>query len=383
MKTKQKIRILYGLEAASGGALKHLIYLVTYLDKTHFEISVIISPNRPDTKKSEIEKLKQSGVNVIEINMGRSFNLVKDMYAIYKVYRNLKNSKYDIVHAHSSKAGFVFRMAAWLNGNSAVVYTPHCFYFSGQTGLKRQFYCMVEKIMGRITSFIIVSNNENDEALQYNIVRPEKVININNAIKFEEYNLKKEVRSIKDRLGIMEQSYVIGAVGRLTHQKDLVTYIYTAKEVVKEYKNVVFLIVGDGELKEQLSDLICKHQLEDKVMITGYHNEISDVFNIMDVFVSTSLWEGLPYVLLEAMWFKKPVVASDLGYNGLVYDKENGFLVKAGQYKDFAKIIKALLENERLRIEIGNNGHMLVNRKYDFESFIKGHELFYSKIAGR
>lgn len=383
MKTKQKIRILYGLEAASGGALKHLTYLVMHLDKTQFEISVIISPHRADTRKTDIDKLKQSGARVIEIAMERSFNLLKDGQAICKVIRHLGKNKYDIIHAHSSKAGFVCRIAAWLTSRAQVIYTPHCFYFSGQTGRKKWLYSRVEKLLGKITAYIIVSDNEKEEALQHRIVPSEKVININNAINFDEYSLKKSRDSIKSQWGIPEQSVVIGTVGRLTRQKDLETFIYTAGEVVKSYKNAVFLIVGDGELKEELSDLICKHQLENKVIITGYHDEVSDVFNIMDVFVSTSLWEGIPYVILEAMWFKKPVVASDLGYNGLVYDKENGFLVKAGQYKDFAEIIKALLKNEGLRIEIGNKGHMLVNKKFDFESFIRGHENFYSNITGR
>lgn len=379
---KGKTRILYGLEAAGGGALKHLTYLVTHLDKEQFDITVILSPNRPDRIDSEIEKLEQSGTRIIEMNMRREFHLFRELLLIFKLYRHLRQHRYDIIHAHSSKAGFTFRIAAWLGRRAAVVYTPHCFYFQGKRGTRKWFYARVEKWLGRITSYLVVSNNERDYALQYRIATEEKLVTINNAIDFIEYDSREQSGQIRARLGIGEDSIVIGSVGRLTQQKDLVTYIHAAREVLREHNNVVFLIAGDGELKEELQKLIEDLNLQHKVLIIGHYSNISDIYAVIDIFVSTSLWEGMPYVILEAMWFKKPVVASDLGYRGLLHDKENGFLVKAGDYVGFAEIIKVLLRNNNLMKEMGEKGHSLVNTHFNFENFIRQHETFYKRLAG-
>lgn len=378
----RKISILYGLEAAGGGALKHLTYLVTHLDKETFDITVILSPNRPDRIDSEIEKLRQSGARFMEMSMRRQFNLFKDLFLIYRIYRHLRRNRYDIIHAHSSKAGFTFRLAAWLNGSASAVYTPHCFYFQGKKGIRRWFYSRVEQWLAKITSYLVVSNNEREYALQYGIATEEKLITINNAIDFIEYDSRAQSEQIRKKFGIAEDSIVIGSVGRLTEQKDLVTYIYAAREVVKEHGNVIFLVAGDGELKEELQNLIAALHLQSKVLIIGHYGNISDIYAVIDIFVSTSLWEGMPYVILEAMWFKKPVVASDLGYKGLLHDKENGFLVKAGDYTGFAEIIKILLRNNNLMREMGEKGHSLVNTHFNFASFIRQHESFYKDLAG-
>lgn len=363
--------------------MKHLTYLVTHLDKETFDITVILSPNRPDRIDSEIEKLKQSGARIMEMSMRRQFNLFKDLFLIYRIYRHLRRNRYDIIHAHSSKAGFTFRLAAWLSGSASVVYTPHCFYFQGKKGIRRWFYSRVERWLAGITSYLVVSNNERDYALQYGIATEEKLITINNAIDFIEYDSRAQSEQIRKKFGIAEDSIVIGSVGRLTEQKDLVTYIYAAREVVKEHSNVVFLVAGDGELKEELQSLIAALHLQSKVLIIGHYSNISDIYAVIDIFVSTSLWEGMPYVILEAMWFKKPVVASDLGYKGLLHDKENGFLVKAGDYTGFAEIIKILLRNNNLMREMGEKGHSLVNTHFNFTSFIRQHESFYKHIAGQ
>jgi glycosyltransferase involved in cell wall biosynthesis len=383
MKNRKKISILYGLEAAGGGALKHLTYLVTHLDKELFDITVILSPNRPDRIDSEIDKLKQSGARIMELSMKREFSLFLDLRLVYRIYRHLRRHRYDIIHAHSSKAGFTFRVAAWLSGGASVVYTPHCFYFQGKKGISRWFYSRVEKWLGRITSYLVVSNNERDYALQYGIAAEKKLVTINNAIDFIEYDSREQSGQIRAKLGIDEKSIIIGSVGRLTEQKDLVTYIYAAREVLKEHRNVVFLIAGDGELKDELQKLIEELRLQDKVLIIGHYSNISDIYAVIDIFVSTSLWEGMPYVILEAMWFKKPVVASDLGYRGLLHDKENGFLVKAGDYTGFAEIIKVLLRNNNLIREMGEKGHSLVNTHFNFANFIRDHELFYKKLTDK
>ena len=377
MKKNRQLRVLFGLEAADGGALKHLSYLVSSLDPDSFSVTVILSAKRSEKVSPEIIKMQDAGAAVLLLSMERQINLWKDAKSFLLIFFHLMNHRYDIVHAHSSKAGFLFRLAAWINRVPTIIYTPHCFYFQAKTGIKRTFFVWLEKLMGKITHHIIVSNTEKIWAINYHIVTPLKLKSINNAIDFNEYPLPSNGESAKPFLGLKDDLLVVGAIGRLVEQKDWLTYIYAAKEILQHFSNVAFLLVGEGVLLNDLKKKIKQLELEDKIIITGHSSEVSKIYSAIDIFVSTSLWEGLPYVLLEAMWFKKPIVATNLGYHNIIYDNENGFLVEVKDYKILAEKIQALIKNKAMSIEMGERGHHLVKSSFSFNEFVKKHEVLY------
>jgi glycosyltransferase involved in cell wall biosynthesis len=377
----KKIRILYGLEAADSGALKHLTYLATNLDQAIFEIIVVLSVRRSgEFAYRHIRQMRKLKIEVVVIPMERSIHLWKDFVSFVAIFRHLAKNRYDIVHAHSSKAGVLFRMAAWIARVPSIVYTPHCFYFQGKVGIKKTFYSAVEKCMGVITDYIIVSNNERDAAIQCKIAALEKLLNINNAIDFDEYNANRRKDILKAAMGLQENALVIGAIGRLVEQKDWLTYIYAATETIAHFPETVFLIVGEGELREFLQDTIDFLGMTNKIIITGYYEQIDEIYSVIDIFVSTSLWEGLPYVLLEAMWFKKPVITTDLGYSDLIQERENGFLVTVKDYLSLAERIGQLIQDQPLRQHMGENGYQLVSKQFTFEKFVRSHERVYSQL---
>lgn len=373
----KKLRILFGVEAADGGALKHLSYLVRNLDRTYFDVTVILSNKRSEKVFHEIAKMEKAGTTVLLLPMERNINVWKDAKSFFKILSHISMDSYDIVHAHSSKAGVLFRIAAWVKRIPTIIYTPHCFYFQSKNGIRRMFYVGIEKLLGTITHYLVVSNTEKVWATNYKIVKPKKLKNINNAIDFTEYPLLCEDESTKRNMGFNDDSIIVGAIGRLVEQKDWLTYIYAAKEIVQHFPDVLFLIVGDGYLYHDLKETIKDLNLEGNVIITGYHSEVNKVYSVMDVFVSTSLWEGLPYVLLEAMWFKKPIVATNLGYQNIICDNENGFLVEVKDYKILASKIQELIMNKALSKDMGERGHHLVKSNFSFHEFVKKHESIY------
>ncbi|GGB24191.1 glycosyltransferase family 4 protein [Puia dinghuensis] len=378
---RKKIHILYGLEAADSGALKHLTYLATNLDQTIFEITVILSTRRStEYAYRHIMQMRRSKIRVIVIPMERNIHFGKDIVSFWAIFSHLVQNQYDIVHAHSSKAGVLFRVAAWMARVPAIFYTPHCFYFQGKSGIKRAVYSAIERWMGAITDHIVVSNNERDAAMNYNIAGSEKLLNINNAIDFEEYKSCRRKEILKRAMGLQENALVVGAVGRLVEQKDWLTYIYAAKDTIARFPEAVFLIVGEGELREYLQDTIDFLGMTDKIIITGYYAEIAEIYSVIDIYVSTSLWEGLPYVLLEAMWFRKPVVATDLGYSDLIQERENGFLVTRKDYSLIAKRIGQLIQDQALRQRMGEKGHQRVSRLFTFQKFVRSHEKAYLQL---
>ena len=205
----RRIKLLYGLEAAGGGALKHLVYLVTRLNGDDFDITVILSGSRKENISEEIGKMENAGVRVLLFTMCRNINPIKDLYSLLKLTFFFKHGKFDIVHAHSSKAGALFRLAAWLCGVSFIFYTPHCFYFQGKKGLPQEIFILLERLLSTITTKVIVSEGEQIECIKYKIAKPSKTININNAIDFNEYRQSKEINETKVSLGIPVNAFDI------------------------------------------------------------------------------------------------------------------------------------------------------------------------------
>ena len=372
-----KIKLLYGLEAAGGGALKHLVYLVTRLDKESFAVTVILSDSRNENITEEIEKMQNTGAKVLLLPMCKNINPGKDLLTLFKLISFLKREKYNILHAHSSKAGGLFRLAAWICKVPFIYYTPHCFYFQGKRGLKKYFFVLLERCLSKLTTRIIVSEGERNEIINNKITRFSKIININNAIDFDEYLQSREIAVTKSALNIPVDTFVVGAIGRLAPQKDWETYIYAANEVLKKHPQVKFLIVGDGEQRVELQKLIFDLNIESKVILTGYIKDIYKIYEIIDVYVNTSLWEGLPYVFLEAMKYQKPIVATDTGNDTTILHGKSGFINPVKDYHSIAQKIIMLVENKQMAIHMGKRGTDWLVKKYSFDLFIEHHDKLY------
>lgn len=374
-------KVLYGLEAASNGALKHLVYLTASLDKIKFDVTVLVSDLRssPGFDK-QIKKMVDSGVKVEILSMTRNIHLRNDLKAFIKVYQYLGRSNFDIVHSHSSKAGILFRLAAWLHNVPMIVYTPHCYYFQSLTGFRRLLFTNIEKIVSKITDITIVSDNEKRQALKYKVTPKYKLRTINNAIPFNEAVIQtNQSDKIKEKFGITSQ-YIIAGVGRLTEQKGWFNFLYAANEVIKINPEIIFLIVGEGHLKKRLDEMIINLGISDNVFLTGHIYEINQIYKIINVFVSTALWEGLPYSFLEAMQSKKPMITTNVGHEDVIKNEENGYLVGVDDFKAIAARILYLWKNKSIGVQMGKNGFYRLNKKFRYDEFVIQHENLYLNV---
>jgi glycosyltransferase involved in cell wall biosynthesis len=375
---ENKIKILFGLEATGGGALKHVSYLIRNLEKEIFDITLIYSP-RSVHENSEINELRLEGITIIEMKMPRDISLLKDMICLFQITTFLRKNRFDVVHAHSSKAGFYFRVASWLNNVPAIVYTPHCFFFQGKTGIKRSFFKLIEQALGYITDAIIVSVSERNQGLRSRIASENKFVKISNAIDVNDYTEYQRVEALKS-LGLPEQSTVIGTIGRLEQQKDLITLIYAAEKLVQNISGLYFIIAGEGEQKDSLENEIIKLGLSTKVLLIGYQFNIDIIFSAIDIFVSTSLWEGLPYVILEAMFFKKPIVATNIGYEDILIDEESGYLISPRDVSSLCEKLTMLIKDRMLCKEMGDGNRHNFDINFSFKQFVSLHEQLYIKL---
>ena len=172
--------------------------------------------------------------------------------------------------------------------------------------------------------------------------RPEKFTNIYSGIQFDKFKRSADIGEKKETLGISDQETVVGMVGRLSKQKAPQYFIRAVPDVLKENPNVRFLLVGDGELRSKVAKLAEKLGVDRAVTFLGFRDDVPEVLQVLDIFVLTSLWEGLGRSLTEAMYMGCPVVATKVeGVPELVVDGKTGILVEP---KDSGAIARGIIE---------------------------------------
>ena len=341
--TLEKKKIVLIVEAMLGGIRQHVCDIVENLDKETYEIYIIYSDLRADeTFEKDINRLKKQA-KLIKCNaMKRSIG--KDDYIAYKtIVKILKKIQPDIVHCHSSKAGIVGRMAARKCKVPLIIYTPNAYVFqSPQVSIfKKLPYILVERFLSRYATSITinVSKGEMDLAQKYKLDKPEKFILIYNGIPRIEL---KDKRQIREELGLDENKYYVGVTARCEHQKDPYTFLRIAEKVILLNEEIEFVYIGDGGMQEEMCDWIKEHGLSSKIHMLGFRTDAAFIVGALDLYLSTALYEGLPYSMIEAMRAGVPIIATDtVGNNELVFEGINGRMFPI---RDIDKACKLILK---------------------------------------
>ena len=364
-----KINLLYVITKLElGGAQKHLLDLITHLDKRRYNIFLITCAEGLLIQDAlSIEGLTLKCSSFLE----RPINPLKDVLALIEIYRFIKTSKIDIVHTHSSKAGILGRLAAKLAKTRLILHTVHGWSFNNhQSFFCRNFYICLERFCAQFTDkLIVVSRHDKQKGLENHIGDEDRYILIRYGINSLEFGLKDQ--DIKKDLGINNNDLVVGMVSCLKPQKSPLDFIKLACLIYQNLPHIKFVLVGDGILRPEIERLIYKLNLEKQIILTGWRRDIPRILSIFDVFVLTSLWEGLPLSVLEAMASAKPVVVTHTGgISEVISEAKTGFLVQIHHINKMAEKIISLLKDENLRKQIGQNAKDSLDSDYRVESMV-------------
>ena len=335
------------------------------------------------------EAFRQANVPYFVVPMQRSIHLWKDFVSFYRLLQQIKQRDFDIIHAHSSKAGFLARVAARLTRIPVVVYSPHAFSFDGpQPIVKKIFFVFFEKIASFFCDAIIAdSPSEKKLALQFKICSEEKITILPPSLKLSDYQLtipEEERKNYFKKLEIPLGNRLITMIGRLAPQKDPLSFIFSAPLLKKEFPDLSFLLVGDGPLMGDCIRTVLKLGLQKEVKLLGWRRDYKTLLQISDVFAHPSLWEGLPFILLEAMLYAKPVVATKAtGIADVIKDGVNGFLVPPRLPGLFSEKIKLVLDNPGLAKKMGEAAKKIVKNNYNLEKTIPLIEDLYLRLFNK
>lgn len=343
-----------------GGAQETVMLVADMLDPARFDASVISGP-QTGPEGSLIEAVRARGVPLtIEPALVREINPAKDLLAFVRLIRFIRRGRYDIVHTNSSKAGILGRWAARIAGVPIVVHTVHGWAHNDrQHPLVRRFYVFLEQLTQHITDrLIVVSPRNTEKGLADGIATPEKYITIRSGIELNRFRQPVRPReAVRAELGIPPDAAVVGMVTRLSPQKAPLDFVKAVARVTERRPDVHFVVVGDGPLRAEVEAQVAAGGLVDRFHLTGLRCDVPDLLHSFDIFALTSLWEGLPRVLTQAMAAGLAIVATAVDGNAeAVEDGVNGILTPPGEPQALAAALLRLLDDPTLAAEMGAVG---------------------------
>lgn len=309
-----------------------------------------------------------------------------DLRALFEIVKLLRQERFEIVHTHSSKAGMLGRLAARIVGGSIVVHTIHGFPFHDfMPAWKRNVYITLERLARPWTDyFITVCDLNRQEALELNLVEQHNAQTVYSGIDFSKLDASGEISKIYQNLEISSDCKVIMMVGRLDEQKAPYYLIEAFSNVLKQYPNVVLLLVGDGHLRSQLEQQVNELGICSAVKFLGSRSDVPQLLKGIDIFALSSLWEGLGRAMTEAMLLGKPVVVPAIyGIPETVHDNETGLLFPAGDVSQLTHQLLHILRHPEVGNRLGTNAKTLTRRLFDGHRMVQQIEDIYGKLLSQ
>jgi L-malate glycosyltransferase len=324
-------------------------------------------------KNAFVAELEASGAEVTCFPRRNSGTIILSAFTIA---RFCKQRRIDLMHCHLPVAGIVGRLAGRIAG-IPVVYTEH--------NLMQRYHPWTRMMNIRTWDWqkaVIAVSHGVADSIQSHLKSPVPVRVIQNGVPVQSLIRSTEDRlEIRQQLGIPPDAPVIGTVAVFRIQKNLPDWIRAARMIKNSNPDCHFLLVGDGPLRKEVEREIHSAGLSDAVHLTGLQENVTPYYSAMDIFMSSSIFEGLPIALLEAMAMNLPVVATTVGGVPEIIDNElTGILVEPENPELLAAKATSLLNNEPLRNGIGSAARLVIESRFNISKMTAQLEMLYGEI---
>jgi glycosyltransferase involved in cell wall biosynthesis len=387
----KKIKVLRIINRFNiGGPTYNATFLTRFLSD---EFETLLIGGLPEKGESDsLHILEEYGVEPILLpEMKRKPNFFSDRKALKKIKEIIVEYKPDIVHTHASKAGALGRKAALDMNVPVIVHTFHGHVFHSYFGkVKTELYKFIErKLAEKSTGIIAISELQKNELVNTYKIATEKKVNVIplgfDLQKFNE-NLSEKRKNVREKFEIGEDQVAVAIVGRLAPIKNHALFLEAVNLLqVQTEKKMVFFIVGDGELRDEIAQKVS--DLSKKgvdIRMTSWIKDINEFNAGMDIICLSSNNEGTPVSIIEAQASQVPVVSTNVGgVQNVMIDNETGYIVPKNNARIFADKLLVLIENEVLRNEMGQKGWTFVKERFHFERLVKDMEDYYKGLLNK
>ncbi|NLO05945.1 MAG: glycosyltransferase family 4 protein [candidate division WS1 bacterium] len=380
----ERISVCHVLEATAGGTRQYLMDACLGLPTDRFEQTAIVSTRRDERFVADIEALRAAGVRVEVVEMVREIDRREDLRAFRELRDHFRANRYDIIHTHSSKAGMLGRLAAWRAHNPAArVYSPHAFAFEMRVTPSRAFlYHWLERLAGRITDLLICTcDSEREIAVRRRIVPPSRAAVVRTGVDLRRFHPQPDALRVREEIGLPPRHRIVGTVGGLVEQKGHRDLLHAAALVLAELPHTTFVIAGSGDLEDELRGGAEALGLGRRVRFLGARDDIPRLLAGLDLFVMPSLWEGMPYALIEAMAVGVPVLGSAIpGIVDLIVPNRTGWLAPPAAPEELAEGIVRALRQEGQSAAMAQAARDMVVREHSRERMLSSLANCYERL---
>lgn len=357
-----------------GGGQITVLNLAHYLDKKKFEVFVSSEEGGP-----LVEEAQKAGIShlPVRIKKGLSFKTVAQMASFFHEHR------IDILHTHGGIAGFFGRWAARKAKVPFIVHTFHgIHYLHYRNPFQKWAYIFLERVFSRFTqACIFVCESDFKKAQKHKLVPLQKMHLVRNGLDFSRLEKVENAEKKREELGLVLFQPLVGTVARLHRQKGIVYLIRATKEILEKFPRAKILIIGGGPLRKKLEGEAIKRGVGEAVMFLGERKDATAILSLFNVFVLPSLWEGLPYAVLEAATLGKPIVASCVdGIKEVIDHGDTGLLVSPGKETELAQAVMLLLHDRNLASRLAERARAEIPSRFSLRRMLEQTQNLYLSI---
>jgi len=360
-----------------GGAQSNTIYTVSHLDSARFDVKLVAGPG------GMLDEKVPPGLLIRARRLARSINPLNDLLAFFELRGMIRSQAPAIVHTHSSKAGILGRLAARSAGVPVIVHTFHGFGFhERQHPLKKRFFILLERFCALFSDALIFVSDANLEyARDYGLCEAADCSIIRSGIPLGNYPARQDRAAKRRELGVPGDALLIVSIANMKPQKNPAHFIAAAKRLIGTGRNAVFMLVGGGEGLEAARAGAKEAGLEQRLLFPGWRGDSAGILAAADIFALTSLWEGLPRSLVEAMRTGLPSICYKTdGVADLLYDGVNGYAVEPGNIDAFCLRLGELIDEPARRAEMAKAAADTDLAEFDIDHMVRQQEELYSEL---
>ena len=368
-----------------GGPAIHVSLLASRLDPTRYETLLVSGVESGDEGNMlELGRLPPIDPRILP-TLGRAISPLDDLRALTGLALLARSFKPDIVHTHLAKAGALGRIAARIAGVRTVVHTYHGSVFRGYFGQRESaVYLGIERALARITTRIVaITSGQKADLVDLGIAPSSKIVEIPLGLDLDHFRELPAREAALSALGLPREGRYVAIVARLVPIKDIPTFLRAFALVTESLPDVRGLVVGDGPEREAVERLAQNLGLERRCRFLGWRADLPNVYAASDVVALTSLNEGSPVSVIEAMASGRAVVATAVGGVPDVVSEATGILVPVGDHRGFADAIVSLLRDPDRRAELGRKGREVAVRRFASDRLVADIDRLYIDLLGR
>ena len=368
-----------------GGPATHVVLLNAGLDRQGYDC-LLVTGSEGAGEGSLRDLAVSSNLRLVMIpELGREIAPWSDLVTLVKLYRLMRRGRPDVVHTHTAKAGFVGRIAARLAGVPVVLHTFHGHVFRGYFSPARtRLYILIERLGARLSTRIVtISPRLREEIAQFGVAGRERIEII--PLGFELGVFTSQARAsgaFRRSLGLPTNAKLVGAVGRLVPIKNIPLLLEAAALARQQDPDIRVVLVGDGELRDELEARSEALGLAGAVVFAGWRRDLASVYADLDAVVISSHNEGTPASLIEAMATGCPVIATRVGgVPDLIADGETGRLVPPGDREALAAALLAVFREPERTTRMAELARHRVLERYQAQRLVADVDRLYRELV--